>query len=187
VNYFIDLETENYAEIEQCMHQAWFVVYTKARQEQVALENLARQNFEAYCPNIAITKRRKGELISQIEPFFPRYIFLRFNLQTDNWAPVRSTRGVSGLVRFGGVPRQVPASLIRMLRQNEDPLHLQQIMPRTWMQGDVVEIEQGPFAGYSCIFQAERSVDRIAVLLNIVGKQTRVTLLKQDLQLPQFA
>lgn len=107
MHYLPDLESKiNYSGAADSEH-AWFVVYTKARQEHVALENLARQNFEAYCPSVAITKRRRSQLISLIEPFFPRYIFLRFNLTSDNWAPLRSTRGVSGLVRFGGVPRSV--------------------------------------------------------------------------------
>lgn len=187
MHYLTDFKHINGVEAVTRDEHAWFVVYTKPRQEQVALENLARQNFEAYCPSIALTKRRKTQLVSLIEPFFPRYIFLRFNLKSDNWAPVRSTRGVSGLVRFGGVPREVPEQLIRALKANENTEQLQRITPKTWKPGDVVEIEQGPFAGYRCIFQAERSTDRVAVLLNIVGKQTRAMLLKQDLQVPQFA
>lgn len=187
MNQFTDLNSIYDPAIATDERDAWFVVYTKARQEQVALENLERQNFEAYCPSLAITKRRKSQLVSLIEPFFPRYIFLRFNLETDNWAPVRSTRGVSGLVKFGGVPRQVPPRLIRALKENENTEHLQKVIPHSWKKGDVIEIEQGPFSGYRCIFEAERSADRVAVLLNIVGKQTRATLLKQDLQIPRYA
>ena len=67
------------------------------------------------------------------------------------------------------------------------PDKLQNIIKETWKPGDIVEIEQGPFAGYRCIFQAEKSSERVFVLLNIVGKQTRATLFKQDLQIPQFA
>lgn len=116
MNHLVDITTNYTNHFDTQDEHAWFVVYTKARQERVAVENLARQNFEAYCPNIAITKRRKGQLISLIEPFFPRYIFLRFNLKSDNWAPIRSTRGVSNLVRFEGVPKQVPLRLIQALR-----------------------------------------------------------------------
>ena len=76
---------------------------------------------------------------------------------------------------------------IKALKANENIEKLQRVIPKSWKPGDVVEIEQGPFAGYRCIFQAERSTDRVAVLLNIVGKQTRATLMRQDLQIPQFA
>jgi len=165
--------------------KVWFVVYTKAKQEQVAFENLTRQGFETYCPSISISKRRNGRIISLIEAYFPRYIFVRFNLARDNWAPLRSTRGVSSLVKFGGVPQRVPESLITALKRNESSENLQIVALNTWQSGDRISIEQGPFAGYSCIFESERSADRVAVLLNIIGKPTRTILSKQDLQIPQ--
>lgn len=168
-------------------NKVWYVVYTKSRQEQIAVDNLVRQGFEAYCPSVATTKRRKGQLASIIEPFFPRYIFLNFDLASDNWAPLRSTRGVSSIVKFGGVPQRVPSSLVAALRENENSDKLQEVTPNTWRLGDSIEIEQGPFAGYKCLFQSERGTDRVTVLLNIIGKPTRTTLLKQDLQIPQFA
>ena len=184
---YLPVLNNNFENIEESSNKAWFVVYTKAREEQVAVENLERQGFEAYCPTVANTKRHKGQLVDKIEPFFPRYIFLNFDLVSDNWAPLRSTRGVSSIVRFGGVPQQVPASLVAALRCNENPDKLQEVMPKAWKQGDSVEIEQGPFAGYKCIFQSARGADRVTVLLNIIGKPTRTTLQRQDLQIPQFA
>lgn len=186
MNYLLELNKDNRTFPDES-DKVWFVVYTKARQEQVAVENLARQGFEAYCPSIAITKRRKGQLASIIEPFFPRYIFLNFDLVSDNWAPLRSTRGVANLVKFGGIPQQVPESLVTALKDNENSDNLQIVAEKTWKKGDSVEIEQGPFAGYRCLFESERSADRVSVLLDIVGKPTRTTLQRQDLQLPQFA
>ena len=177
----------DFDEPDENSNQAWFVVYTKAREEQVAVENLERQGFEAYCPTVANTKRRKGQLVVKIEPFFPRYIFLNFDLISDNWAPLRSTRGVSSIVKFGGVPQRVPASLVAALQSNENSDKLQEVKPKTRKVGDSIEIEQGPFAGYKCLFQSERGADRVTVLLNIIGKPTRTTLQKQDLQIPQFA
>lgn len=165
----------------------WFVVYTKAQLEVTAQEHLTRQNFETYLPMVETRKRRQGQLVSMIKPFFPRYLFVRFNRDTDDWSPVRSTRGVCGLVKFDGVPKPVPSSLINGLKRNEDEEQLQRYKQPDWQPGDEVAIEQGPFAGYSCIFQQRRSADRVAVLLNIVNKPTRATLNVEDLQIPQFA
>lgn len=165
----------------------WYVVYTKAQLEISASEHLARQDFESYLPLIETQQRRQGQVVATIKPFFPRYLFIRFDRETDDWSPVRSTRGVCGLVKFEGVPKPVPASLIKGLRANEDERQLQRINQPSWKAGDNVAIEQGPFAGYSCIFQEHRSADRVAVLLNIINKPTRATLNVQDLQLPQFA
>ena len=95
----------------------------------------------------------KGQLKNFIEPFFPRYIFIRFNHKTDDWAPIRSTRGICGLVRFAGVPKPVSTELIEALSENENNKKLQCVTEKSWKHGDKVQIEQGPFAGYQCIFQ----------------------------------
>ena len=70
--------------------------------------------------------------------------------------------------------------------KNENNRNLQCVTEKTWKSGARVAIEQGPFAGYHCIFQEQRGIDRAYVLLDIIGKQTRATLLKEDLQIPQF-
>jgi transcriptional antiterminator RfaH len=40
----------------------WYVIHTKPRQEQRALENLQRQGFEAWLPMIALEKVRRSRL-----------------------------------------------------------------------------------------------------------------------------
>lgn len=177
----------NSQEFVSPVQRHWYVIYAKPRQEEVAKLHLERQSFEVYLPRLEVTKRCKSGLVATVEPFFPRYLFIHLDLQTEDWSPIRSTRGVCGLVRFEGIPKSVPSALIQYLIQNENSQQLQSIDRNTWKQGDKVEIEQGPFSGYSCIFQGQRSADRVTVLLNIVGKQTRTTILKQDLKLPQYA
>lgn len=165
----------------------WYVIYTKAKSESIASEHLQRQNFNTYLPRVETMKRRQGRLTPLVSPFFPRYIFIQMDINTDNWAPIRSTRGVCGVVKFEGVPKEVPTRLIQALKDNENAEQLQDITPPSWKEGDVVAIEQGPFAGYSCIFQGRRSSDRVAVLLDIIGKPARAVLDYQNLQTPEFA
>lgn len=162
----------------------WYVVYTKARQEDVALENLQRQGFEAYLPRWKVTKRKQSLLSSLIEPFFPRYLFIHMDRSQDNWAPIRSTRGVCGLVRFGGSPNPVPDDFIKMLKNNENCEELQTVKEDFWHTGAEVDVEAGPFAGYRCVFLESSSMDRVRVLLDVLGKQTRATLNRNDLALP---
>jgi transcriptional antiterminator RfaH len=168
-------------------NKKWYVIYTKAKSESIASENLQRQNYYTYLPKVEIVKRRQGRLSPLISPFFPRYLFIQMDIKTDNWAPIRSTRGVCGVVKFEGIPKEVPTRLIQALKNNENSEQLQNITQSSWKEGDVVAIEQGPFSGYSCIFQGHRSSDRIAVLLDIIGKPTRAILDYQDLQIPEFA
>ena len=86
---------------------SWFAVLTKPRQERIAQEHLCRQSFECFLPlavNPYQKRGKKNKLL--IEPLFPRYLFLRAIPEVQNLAPVRSTRGVNGMVRlFFGVTR----------------------------------------------------------------------------------
>jgi len=163
---------------------SWFVIHTKPRQENIAEFHLTNQQFEVFLPRHAVRKRKQGQIVQEVQPYFPRYLFVRFDVDRDDWGPIRSTRGVISLVRFNGRPRSVPASLISTLRENENSQGLQEASKPRWKSGDEVEIEAGPFAGYRCLFEAVRSNERVAVLLNIIGKQTRAVLDEQDLALP---
>ena len=95
----------------------WYVIHTKPRQEQRALENLQRQGFEAWLPMIELEKVRRSRLTRVTEPMFSRYLFIRLDTTQTNWSPIRSTLGVSKLVSFGNVPAAVPDALIDMLRE----------------------------------------------------------------------
>ena len=55
----------------------WFAVYTKPRQEQVALENLERQGFRCFLPMAVNPYQRRSQRMPRIEPLFPRYLFLK--------------------------------------------------------------------------------------------------------------
>ena len=163
--------------------RSWYLIYTKPRQENLARENLERQGFVTYLPLAEQTRRRNGRYMKMIEPYFPRYLFIQLNTDTDNWAPIRSTLGVSQMVRFGGVPAVVPEDLINYLKENDDPNGIQQMIQQDMSPGDKIEIVNGPFAGYSGIYQQQKSAERVAVLLEIVGKNAELTLSIHDLQL----
>ena len=166
-----------------CMSdKSWYLVYTKPKMESVAQENLERQAFTTYLPKIKVNKRRRGRYTSLIEPMFPRYLFILLNQVTDNWMPIRSTLGVANMVRFGGLPSQVPEYLISNLQANSDELGIATLPEKEFKQGDQVEIIEGPMQGCAAVFEKQVSQDRVAVLLDIVGKHTRILLSRHNLQ-----
>lgn len=101
------------------MDKQWFAVFTKPRQEATAQQNLDRQSFETYLPQIKQSRRNRGKWIERIEPMFPRYLFFRLDPNTQDSSPIRSSKGAVGLVRFGGEPVPVPEAVIRTLREFE--------------------------------------------------------------------
>ena len=57
----------------------WVLIYTKARQEIKANENLRRQGFKTFLPLIA--PATKNSEFKSLVPVFPRYLFLQINFK----------------------------------------------------------------------------------------------------------
>lgn len=157
------------------MTQRWYLVYCKPRQETTAHCNLERQGYTAYLPRVRQSRRRGGHRAAIITPMFPRYLFIRLSDETDNWGPIRSTLGVVSLVRFGAQPASVPENLIELLRQREDDDGIQVLPAEEYSPGAKIRITEGGFAGYEAIFLARSGHDRVTVLLELLGRQTRTT------------
>ena len=154
----------------------WFAVFCKPRQEGVAEENLLRQGFRVYLPRIRIRHRRRAQWIYSVEVLFPRYLFVRFDPERRSAAPVRSTRGAVGLVRFGGEPALVPDAVMNALMQREDSasgLHQDDCPP--FRAGDPIRVVDGLLAGMDGIFTQQDGERRVIVLLDLLGKANRVT------------
>ncbi len=163
--------------------RSWYLIHTKPRMEKHAEENLNRQGYETYLPMVKLRRRRSNRYIHIVEAFFPRYIFIHLSSKVDNWAPIRSTLGVSRLIQFGGIPAIAPAELIGLLKANEDGFGYQEIEKKEMKAGDTINVIDGPFIGQQGIFQYSKDAERVAVLLDVVGKNTRVILNMNELQL----
>jgi transcriptional antiterminator RfaH len=130
----------------------WHVIHTKVREEFRALENLQAQGFEVFLPTCQVQKKQQGKIQLSTEPLFPRYLFIRLSDVTSNWFPIRSTRGVSQLLRFGTStdPIEIPETIVNCLNQRcakEEPLH------ELFKPGEMIEITLGPFKGLIGFFE----------------------------------
>lgn len=152
----------------------WYLLYSKPRQERLALENLERQRYEAYLPLIRNRRRRQGRFTAIVEPMFPRYLFIHLSDESDNWGPIRSTIGVANLVRFGPEAARVPDDLVVALRGREDESGVQVLPQPDFRPGDRVRICEGVMAGYEAIFQARTGKERVMLLLEVAGKLARI-------------
>lgn len=149
----------------------WYLAQTKPRQEDIALANLERQGFLVNLPKIARIK--PSARLSATEVLFPGYIFFAPYSQAQSIAPVRSTLGVSRLVRFGQSVATLSSDLLEEMlgfiaQKSSAPgglaAHIKGIVG-----GTRVEITEGPFAGLEGLVSAVAK-DRVMVLLEIMGK-----------------
>ena len=153
--------------------KAWYVISTKPRSEFAARDNLERQGYTTYLPIVSQPRRRNNRRIYTTDPLFPRYLFIHLNKSTDNWSPIRSTLGVSKLVSFGFVPARMPDELIAMLQERENSNGLHEINTE-FKTGEKIRIEDGPMTGYEGVFLAQTSKERVIVLLDILGGESRI-------------
>lgn len=161
----------------------WFVVQTKPKQESVAEVNLKRQGYETYCPKFSRKRRFRGSWRKMIEPLFPRYLFVRLEQGRDDFAPIRSTLGVTSLVRFGGMPKALTSGFVDEMKSLEND---EQIIPLDlprWRKGDEVEIIGGALAGLRGIFLTETGAERVVLLLNLLGREHKL-IVNQDVITP---
>lgn len=152
----------------------WYLVQTKPRQEELAAENLTRQHYIVYLPYLAFNKRINKKYQEVTEPMFPRYLFIKLSHTCDDWGPIRSTRGVSDMVRFGGVPAKVPEGLVLLLQQKERAMKNREAPVIDFKIGDHVFISDGVLQGYQGIISETSKKKRVTILLEIMGKATKI-------------
>ncbi len=149
----------------------WLLAYTKPSAEWQAQEHLERQGFEVLCPMLRAQKIRRGKWVWVHEPLFPRYLFVGVT-EDQSWAPIRSTVGITSLVKFGGIFAEVPSTLIDLLRVGAEKPEGNRPLFR---QGEKLRIVAGPFASFEAVFEMDQGDQRATVLLDLLGRQSRVT------------
>jgi len=160
----------------------WYLVQSKPRQADRAEINLCNQGYQVFHPRLRIERIRRGQRIRTQESLFPNYLFIRLQPWIDDWSPLRATRGVAKMVRFGPLPLPVDDALIEEIRHRTD-MHEQTPALRP---SDQVEIIKGPFRGLDAIFQAYEGERRALLLINLLHCPTTLNL-PLDQVIPQCA
>ena len=153
---------------------SWYLVQVKPNSYKIAERNLKRQGFSVFSPTYEETRKRSGRFTTVVRPLFSGYLFVSFPHKSAPWRAINSTYGVSQLVTLGqGAPRPVPVDLISslMLRCNHDG----RLKPLTTLQsGDAVRLTSGPFVDFTAKVEKISANQRIWVLLDLMGQETKV-------------
>jgi len=158
----------------------WWVVQTKPQAELNAIKNLENQGFSAYCPLFKSESVKGRQLKVITSALFPGYVFVKANRTAQKKIHlIRSTLGVSQLLKVGEVPTKVACQLIIELKQieseklNETKSHFK--------QGDHIKIRDGLYQDIEAIYQMDEGMHRAIVLLNILNKETPLHIDKKAL------
>jgi transcriptional antiterminator RfaH len=153
----------------------WYAIQSKVNREKDVERRLKDLGLEAFLPWMR-TRRRIGSRFHWVlSPLFPGYIFCRLDMVLCGKA-ARYSPGVKDFLKFGNRVAEVGEEIIRALRER-CPDGVAEVDPVAAKPGDVVRINEGPFSGLEAIFQQKlKGSERVAVLLEILGRETRIVL-----------
>ncbi len=156
---------------KQYANPAWYLIHCKAKQDERAEENLQRQGYQCYRPTYRRERLLRGKRQTFCESLFPGYLFIQLSGH-DNWAPLRSTRGVLRTVSFGGQPVTIADEVIGQIQLRECEPSAELLLT----QGDLVRINQGTFAELEALFLAMDGDERVVLLMNFLQREQRINL-----------
>jgi transcriptional antiterminator RfaH len=90
---------------------------------------------------------------------------MRLTERMQDLSVVRSSKGVSHLVRFGTTPARVPDAWVRGMMQQ--PASTVQKM---FKSGDTVVVADGPLKGLEAVYLEEDGEARAMILINLLSK-----------------
>ena len=165
---------------------AWFCVRSQPKHEHIASANLRRNHeLQTVNPRIRFSRTTSRGPVWVTESLFPNYLFARFNWEAS-LEIVRHTGGVAGVVHFGHFWPIIPDSTIAGLRElvGEDEIRS---IDQTLRVGDEVEIARDVFRGFQGIVtRVMPARQRVAVLLDFLGRQTVVEVKMEELIVSGF-
>jgi transcriptional antiterminator RfaH len=149
---------------------------TKSSSENIAAENLKRQDFNYYLPKYS---SRVGKE-TKVKILFPRYIFVSIELQ---WHCVMNTKGITRLILTNeNKPAKIADRIIDNFKAREDNKGLITLpSPPKFSQGEKVRVVNGPFCDRLGMYDGMRPDERARVLIELLGQSVPIELDERDL------
>jgi transcriptional antiterminator RfaH len=163
--------------VSEVLGTRWYVVQTQMNGEARAAQNLLRQGYDVYLPRYLKPRRHARKVDVVAKPLFPRYMFVAIDMATQCWRAIQSTQGVSHLLCNGEDPAAVPSGVLDALKAREDDRGFVRMEAKPALAlGDKVRVLAGAFIDNSGRFDGMGDRGRVAILLDMLGRQVRVHL-----------
>jgi transcription elongation factor/antiterminator RfaH len=159
------------------MSIAWYVIRSKPNKEEFLAEQLTAYGIKVFYPRIRV--KTVNPRARKVKAYFPSYLFVSVDLEQVSASTLHWMPGAVNLVSFDGTPAPVPEMLITAIERQVEQINASQKNRLLGLKpGDVVAIQDGPFAGYEAIFDGQiPGRERVRVLLTYLqNRQIRVEL-----------
>jgi transcriptional antiterminator RfaH len=151
----------------------WFVFYSEPRAEMKAAQSIKDIGFDAFVPVERRIKRKPRRMMIE-SALFPRYGFIKLDLEADAWGLALAADGVIDLLKTNSIPSPVRSGIVEGLIVADNAGIFDHTAPPKI--GMPVEITSGPFAGLIGKIKRSRTGDRMDVLLKMFNSEQNVTI-----------
>ncbi|MDL5051080.1 transcription termination/antitermination NusG family protein [Oscillatoria amoena NRMC-F 0135] len=158
----------------------WFCLRTRNKNEHLAAAQLnALEGVDVFAPRIRYRKATVRGARIFVESLFPGYIFAQFD-PAPLLTIIRSSPGVTGMVRFGAQYATVPPAVVEELRLCVGHEEIRHIEPAL-QPGDEVTVTAGAFKNLKALVTGlVPAKERVRILFDILGRPMEVELPVRD-------
>ena len=157
------------------LNKKWFIAKIKPNSYTSAIQNLERQGFEIFLPQMEITQRQQNKFVIKNVFVFPGYMFVSFDPRIIAWNKINSTYGVSKILGFNNKPSEISSDLILELKARYE-ININITQNETLQKGDAIKFCSGPFTDLIAKVESVDENKRIWVLLEAMGGYQRLKL-----------
>jgi len=154
--------------------KTWFVIYCKSRKDELAENSLLAKGFDVYRPLLRQVDENNIQS-EQKESLFPRYLFIRVDVEEQSLETVKFTTGVIGFVKFGDMYSTVKDSVILDIKACESAQQTGECENNSLIKGEPVYINGKGFTNIKATFFEKCSDNRVIVFLNMLGGMSSVS------------
>lgn len=155
----------------------WYVIYTRPNAERRAAWHLRNQGFtDVYLPCYRKRRSHARRVDWMRAPVFPRYLFIRLDIEMTQWRSILSTTGVSDIIRNDDRPIPLPEGIVETLKAREERDGTLAVDAYDkFRKGEPVHISFGSLGGQCGLFEREDGKNRVIVLLDMFGRLIRLS------------
>lgn len=161
----------------------WHIARAQPGKDRIAEDALRNERYLVYRPIIpALVRHGRGRLRNVIKSMFPTYLFV-IDDRKQGWHYLRNAHGIrigDGLMTINGRLATVDDAIVDEVKREEQrqcttPLQGEKIV-LPYKVGDTVRIEEGPFCGLFGEVARLDDIERVCLLMTVLGRESRVHL-----------
>lgn len=172
---------------DEQIQKRWYVIHAysgfenyvvKALGERIRLKGLESRFGEIIVPTEEVVEMKGGQKRKSERKFFPGYVLVQMEMDSDTWHLVKSVPKVLGFIG-GRAEKPAPitdkeaAAILRRVEEGESKPR-----PKVLFEpGEVIRVTDGPFADFNGVVEdVNYEKNRLRVSVSIFGRSTPVEL-----------